>query len=78
MYRFECDYTESCGLKGFSIGDAEVSPLHAGFIINRGHATEHDVLALISLIQERVFDSTGVRLERDVKLLSEVCAPCIS
>lgn len=76
--RFAGLLIENAGLKGASVGDAEVSPLHAGFIINRGHATERDVLALIALIQQRVFDESGVRLEREVKLLSEVCGPCIS
>ncbi len=75
--RFAGSLIESCGLKGASVGDAEVSMLHAGFIINRGQATERDVLSLISLIQQRVFDETGVQLEREVKLLSEVSCPCI-
>lgn len=74
--RFAGALVESCGLKGASVGDAEVSQLHAGFIINRGHATEKDVLELIRLIQTRVFDATGVMLEREVKLLSEVSCPC--
>lgn len=74
--RFAGSLIESCGLKGVSVGDAEVSMLHAGFIINRGQATEKDVLSLIALIQQRVYDETGVQLEREVKLLSEVSCPC--
>ncbi len=70
--RFAGSLIESCGLKGFSIGGAQVSPLHAGFIVNTGNATERDVLELISIIQQRVFDETGVRLEREVKLLREL------
>lgn len=63
---------ERCRLKGVRVGDAEVSCQHAGFIINRGAATERDVLELIALIQQRVFDETGVRLERELKRLCEV------
>ena len=74
--RFAGALIESCGLKGAAVGDAEVSALHAGFIINRGHATERDVLQLIALIQRRVHEETGVQLEREVKLLSEVSCPC--
>jgi UDP-N-acetylmuramate dehydrogenase len=70
--RFAGALIEGCGLKGFSVGGAQVSPLHAGFIVNTGNATERDVLELISIIQQRVFDDSGVRLEREVKLLSEL------
>ncbi len=70
--RFAGALIESCGLKGFSVGGAQVSPLHAGFIVNNGGATERDVLELIAIIQQRVLDETGVRLEREVKLLNEL------
>lgn len=70
--RFAGALIEGCGLKGFSVGGAQVSPLHAGFIVNTGNATERDVLELIAIIQQRVFDDSGVRLEREVKLLSEL------
>ena len=63
---------EQCNLKGFAVGGAAVSDRHAGFIINTGGATCADVLALITTIQATVFERTGVRLEREVKLLSEV------
>lgn len=57
---------EQCGLKGFSIGGAEVSTKHAGFIINRKNATCKDVKELIKHIQETVFSKTGVMLETEV------------
>ncbi len=57
---------EQCGLKGFSIGGAEVSTKHAGFVINRGNATCKDVKELIKHIQETVFSKTGVMLETEV------------
>ncbi len=63
---------ESCGLKGERVGGAEVSTLHAGFIINTGNATEHDVRTLIDRVTERVHAETGVWLERELKLLCEV------
>ncbi len=57
---------ERCGLKGFSVGGAEVSVKHAGFVINKGGATANDVLCLIKKVQETVFQKTGVALEPEV------------
>lgn len=59
---------EQCGLKGLSVGGAQVSEKHAGFIINRGGATGDDVIALIRRVQSTVFEKTGVRLETEVKI----------
>lgn len=70
--RFAGALIENCGLKGFSVGGAQVSPVHAGFIVNTGNATERNVLDLIAMIQARVYDETGVRLEREIKLMSEL------
>src|SRR5439155_15296228 len=52
--KFVGPMVEELGLKGYRIGDAQVSEKHAGFIINRGHATARDVLALIEHVRERV------------------------
>lgn len=60
---------EDAGLKGASVGGAMVSPKHAGFVINTGGATCADVLALIEMIQKRVYDASGVRLEPEVKVI---------
>ena len=60
---------EQCGLKGYSIGGAEVSEKHAGFIINKGGATTNDVLSLIKYVQNKVFTETGVHLETEVKYI---------
>lgn len=57
---------EKNNLKGFSIGDAQVSEKHAGFVINRGNATCKDVLSLINAVQKSVKDSDGVNLETEV------------
>ena len=59
---------EQCGLKGLSVGGAQVSEKHAGFIINRGGASGDDVAELIRLVQKTVFEKTGVRLETEVKI----------
>lgn len=60
---------EDCGLKGFSVGGAQVSQKHAGFIINRGNATAADVLELEEKIKERVMSCYGIALEREVRLI---------
>ena len=60
---------EQCGLKGFSVGGAQVSELHAGFIINTGGATADDVKRLIAHIQKTVFDTFGVSLECEICIL---------
>ena len=60
---------EDCGLKGFSVGGAQVSEKHAGFIINRGGATAADVLELERKVSEIVFEKFGVRLEREVRVI---------
>lgn len=60
---------EDCGLKGFSIGGAEVSLVHANFIVNRGTATAADVLAVIKHVHEKVREAYGVELQPEVKFL---------
>jgi UDP-N-acetylmuramate dehydrogenase len=62
---------EEAGLKGKQIGGAMISPKHAGFILNTGNARAADVYALIRLVENRVMDRFGVRLEREVKLIGE-------
>lgn len=60
---------EDCGLKGVSVGGAEVSQKHAGFIINRGGATASDIRRLVELIREKVRSETGVTLECEIRFL---------
>lgn len=60
---------ELAGLKGHQVGGAQVSPIHANFIVNRGGATAADVLNLIDRIRERVLAEFGVRLELEVELV---------
>jgi UDP-N-acetylmuramate dehydrogenase len=61
---------EDAGLKGMRIGQAEVSPQHANFIINLGGAASEDVLALIKLIRQRVFNEIGFDLRCEVRYVS--------
>ncbi|MBR1657713.1 MAG: UDP-N-acetylmuramate dehydrogenase [Synergistaceae bacterium] len=63
---------DECGCKGLSIGGAKVSEQHANFIINTGNASSSDVNSLIDLCAKKVYDSTGIILEREIKTLS----PC--
>ncbi len=60
---------EKCGLKGFAIGGAQISPLHANFIINSGGASAEDVLSLIRHIQGEVETQTGEKLEAEVRYI---------
>lgn len=60
---------EAAGLKGYSIGGAQVSEKHAGFVINKGGATASDVLRLVEHIQNEVYKSSGVTLECEMKTL---------
>ena len=62
---------EQTGLKGLSVGDAQVSNKHAGFVINTGSASAKDVLDLISEVQRRVYDQHGVHLEPEVRMIGE-------
>ena len=62
---------EDSGLKGLTVGGAQVSQLHAGFIINVGGATATDILDLMSLVQNTVYDKFGVRLEPEVRIIGE-------
>lgn len=62
---------EEAGLKGFRVGGAEVSTLHANFIVNTGNATAQDVLTLMNHIQTRVVEKFGIRLIPEVLVVGE-------
>ena len=61
---------QDAGLQGLSVGGAQVSTKHAGFVVNTGNATAADVLALIAEVQARVLANSGVQLEPEVRLWS--------
>lgn len=63
---------DELGLKGTRIGGAEISTIHAGFIVNKGQATCKDVLDLVKYIRERVCSSFGIVPELEIKLLGEI------
>ena len=58
-----------CGLKGMSVGGAQVSEKHAGFIVNSGGATSRDILDLVQLVKKTVFEKTGVLLEEEIRII---------
>ena len=60
---------EQAGLKGYRVGDAQVSEMHAGFVINRGHATSSEIYRLMQEVQCRVQAQFGVTLEPEVRLI---------
>ena len=62
---------ETCGLKGWRIGGAMVSPKHANFIVNTGNATAADIEALIMGVQDRVKQETGIELTQEVRIIGD-------
>lgn len=60
---------EECGLRGKSIGGAQVSEKHCGFIINKGNATSADIMDLVDFVRDEVLEQKGVLLETEVKLV---------
>lgn len=62
---------DECGLKGYKIGDAEVSTKHAGFIVNKGKATAQDVLDLIKYVKNTVYEKTGLKIEEEVEFIGK-------
>ena len=59
---------DEAGLKGFSIGGAQISEKHAGFIINKGDATASDVLELVKYVQDKVYEKFGKKIELEIKI----------
>ncbi|NLW03274.1 MAG: UDP-N-acetylmuramate dehydrogenase [Clostridiaceae bacterium] len=60
---------QECGLKGYTIGGAQVSDKHCGFIVNLGNATSQDVLDLIRYVRKTVYEKTGILLEPEVRII---------
>lgn len=63
---FAAALIEQCGLKGCSVGGAQVSEKHSGFIINKGDATCNDIVALAEHVEKVVFEKTGVAIEKEM------------
>ena len=62
---------EELQMKGFSVGDAQVSTKHAGFLINNGNASFNDMITLIQEVQNRVRAAYGVELKTEVQMIGE-------
>jgi UDP-N-acetylmuramate dehydrogenase len=62
---------QDAGLKGLTVGGAQVSELHSGFVINIGDATATDIIDLMHLVQNTVYDKFGVKLEPEVRIIGE-------
>lgn len=62
---------DQTGLKGLTVGGAQVSKKHAGFVVNIGGATAQNVLDLIAQVQQRVYEKHGVKLYPEVKMIGE-------
>jgi len=66
---FAAALIEECGLKGLTIGGAQVSEKHSGFVINRDHATFEDVMAVVDEVRRVVLEKKGVELECEMLIL---------
>ena len=62
---------QDAGLRGYQVGDAQVSEKHCGFVINQGNASAADILQLIRDVQQKVRETFGVTLETEVRILGE-------
>jgi UDP-N-acetylmuramate dehydrogenase len=62
---------EAAGLKGTRMGNAEISPVHANFVVNHGDASAADVHALISLARQKVQEQSGISLELEIQLVGD-------
>ena len=68
---FTAQLIDEAGLKGLSVGGAQVSEKHAGFVINRGGATSADVLSLIDKVKEEIYSRHGLNIECEVEYLGK-------
>ena len=66
---FAAQLIDEAGLKGFSLGGAQVSEKHAGFLINRGGATFEDFYGLMERVRERVKSRTGIDIEPEIRII---------
>ncbi len=62
---------DECGLKGYSVGDAQVSSKHAGFVINKGNATAKDVLELIKIVKDSVLKKFDKNIELEIEVVGD-------
>jgi UDP-N-acetylmuramate dehydrogenase len=67
--RFVGPMIDELGMKGFTVGGAQISEKHSGFIINIGNATGNEILVVISEVQKRVKDKYGIDLELEQRII---------
>ncbi len=68
---FAAKLIDDSGLRGFSVGQAQVSTKHCGFVVNNGGATAKEVIELMDKVSEIVYDKFGVKLEPEVRIIGE-------
>ena len=68
---FTAQLIDDCGLKGYSVGGAQVSEKHAGFVINRSNATAENVLELVEHIKSVIKDEKGIQIECEIRFIGE-------
>lgn len=68
---FAAQLIEECGLKGCSVGGAQVSEKHAGFVVNKGGASCRDILELVNTVKQKVFTDKKVSLECEIRMIGE-------
>ncbi len=66
---FAAKLIDDLGLKGFKVGDAEISAMHSNFIINTSSASSKDIYELISVIQQKVLQNKGIYLQPEVRMI---------
>ena len=62
---------ENLGLKGLSVGDAQVSNIHSNYIINKNNASPENILSLINMVKDKVLKDTGIKLENEIRIIDE-------
>lgn len=62
---------DECGLKGYKVGDAEVSTKHAGFVVNKGNASAEDVIKLVEDIKEKVYEKFNKNINLEIEIIGE-------
>ena len=63
---------DEAGLKGYTIGGAQVSEKHAGFIINKGNATAKDILELIEYVKKKVYETSKEKISLEIEIIGEM------
>ena len=66
---FAARLIDEMGLKGFKVGEAEISTMHANFIVNKSSASSEDIFRLITTIQQKILQKKGIYLEPEVRMI---------